>query len=85
MLDTTREVEDSDTRDTEGSKQHFTVFVPELIMIAGERQAGADAQAINVLSAARSPTTVADTGQRMGRSEVREGETYRRYRWGCRP
>ena len=49
VLDTTREVEDSDTRDTEGSKQHFTVFVPELIMIAGERQAGADAQAIQRL------------------------------------
>ena len=49
VLDTTREVEDSDARDTEGSKQHFTVFVPELIMIAGERQAGADAQAIQRL------------------------------------
>ena len=49
VLDTTREVEDSDTRDTEGSKQHFTVFVPELIMIAGERQAGTDAQAIQRL------------------------------------
>ena len=40
-------------------------------MIVGERQAGMDAQTIHVLSAARSPTTVADTGQRMGRSEVR--------------
>ena len=48
-LDTTGEVEDSDARDTEGSKQDFTVFVPELIMIAGERQAGADAQAIQRL------------------------------------
>ena len=34
-LYTTGEVEDSDARDTEGSKQDFTVFVPELIMIAG--------------------------------------------------
>ena len=49
VLDTTREVEDSDARDTEGSKQHFTVFVPELIMIVGERQAGTDAQAIQRL------------------------------------
>ncbi len=45
-LDTTGEVEDSDARDAEGSKQHFTVFVPEFTVVAGERQAGADAQTI---------------------------------------
>ena len=30
VLDTTGEVEGGDARDTEGSKQDFTVFVPEL-------------------------------------------------------
>ena len=42
-LNTSGKIESGDARDAEGSKQHFTVFVPELLTIAGECQPGADA------------------------------------------
>ena len=49
MLDTTGEIEDGNARDTKGAEEHLAVFVPELLMIAGERQTGTDAQAIQGL------------------------------------
>ena len=46
VLDATGEVEGGNARDAKGSEEHFAVFAPEFLMIAGERQTGADAQAI---------------------------------------